>query len=67
MSAANPAPAEVKALREALQAAEGLGITAAQTRCADMLHTATRVWQQWEHGDRKMHPAFWELINSKTQ
>jgi DNA (cytosine-5)-methyltransferase 1 len=62
-----PTPADVLALRESLQAREHLGITAAQDRCAEMLHTSRRAWQQWEHGDRKMHPAFWELIRIKTE
>jgi len=62
-----PAPSMVLALRESLQAREHLGITAAQDRCAEMLHTSRRAWQQWEHGDRKMHPAFWELIRIKIR
>lgn len=32
-----------------------------------MLHTTVRVWQQWEAGDRRMHPAFWELFMIKAK
>lgn len=61
----NPTTTEVIALREKLQGENNLGITAAQDKCAELLHTSRRAWQQWERGDRKMHPAFWELINLK--
>lgn len=60
-----PEPAEVRAIRERIQQRESMGITSAQDRCAEMLHTSRRAWQQWERGDRKMHPAFWELISTK--
>lgn len=53
-----PSPAEVRAAREAA------GLT--QTAAAALLHTTCRTWQQWEAGDRKMHPAFWELFRIKT-
>lgn len=55
--ASNPAPEEVRAAREAA------GLT--QTAAAGLLHTTCRVWQQWEIGDRRMHPAFWELFRIK--
>lgn len=57
--ARNPAPAEVIALREALQAARSIGITAAQQYCAERMFTTLRVWQGWERGERRMHPLFW--------
>ena len=62
----NPAAQEVKAAREAIQTAKGMGITAAQDWCAEQVHTTRRVWQQWESGDRRMHPAFWELFRIKS-
>ena len=62
----SPLPAEVVKLRESIQAREGLGITAAQDLCAGMLHTSRRAWQQWERGERTMHPAFWELARIKS-
>lgn len=61
----NPTPSEIKKLREKMQQDQGLGITSAQDYCAEQLHTSRRAWQQWEVGDRKMHPAFWELVNIK--
>lgn len=54
----NPLPKEI------LDARKSLGIT--QTRAAAMVHTTCRVWQQWESGKRKMHPAFWELFTVKA-
>lgn len=62
----NPDRIKVVALREGIQSRSGLGITAAQDRCAAMLYTSRRTWQQWERGERKMHPAFWELIQIKS-
>ena len=53
----NPLPIEIRAAREAA------GIT--QTVAAELVHTTCRTWQQWEAGDRKMHPAFWELFRIK--
>ena len=38
-----------------------------QTQAAALLHTTCRVWQQWEAGDRSMHPAFWELFCIKAK
>lgn len=63
----NPKPSEVLELREKLQESKYLNITAAQDYCAKLVHTSRRAWQQWEKGDRKMHPAFWELITIKLQ
>ncbi len=63
----NPDPAEVMAVREAIQADRGIGITEAQDWCAAALHTSRRAFQQWEAGDRRMHPAFWELLQIKTK
>lgn len=34
---------------------------------ATLVHTTCRVWQQWEAGDRRMHPAFWELFRIKSR
>jgi len=55
---ANPKPAAVKAAREAA------GLT--QDAAAQVLHTTITVWQQWEYGLRRMHPAFFELFQIKT-
>jgi DNA-binding transcriptional regulator YiaG len=54
----HPTTEQIKALRA--QA----GIT--QEMAATILHTTRRAYQQWEAGDRKMHPAFWELFLIKN-
>jgi putative transcriptional regulator len=56
--ASSPDPAEVLAARTAA------GLT--QTEAADLVHTTLRSWQQWEAGDRRMHPAFFELFTIKA-
>jgi len=55
--ARNPPPAEIRAAREAA------GIT--QTQAGALVHASLRNWQQWEAGDRRMHPGLWELFNIK--
>lgn len=54
----NPAPDEIRAAREAA----GLS----QTEAAALIHCALRGWQEWEAGNRRMHPAFWELWRIKV-
>lgn len=54
----NPTPEEIRAAREAA----GLS----QTAAGAAVHTTCRTWQQWEAGDRRMHPAFWELFRLKV-
>ena len=58
-AARNPSPEEIRARREV----GGLS----QTAAAELIHTTCRVWQQWEAGDRRMHPAFWELFKTKSE
>ena len=53
----SPTPADIRTAREAV------GLT--QTDAAMLVHTTCRVWQQWEAGDRRMHPAFFELFIRK--
>jgi DNA-binding transcriptional regulator YiaG len=55
----SPAPEDVLAARQAA------GLT--QTQAAALVHTGLRTWQQWEAGDRGMHPAFWELFIIKSR
>lgn len=62
-----PDPDQVRAAREAVQADRGMGITAAQDWCAKQVHTSRRAWQQWERGERRMHPAFWDLFCRKAR
>ncbi|MDQ3270768.1 MAG: XRE family transcriptional regulator [Pseudomonadota bacterium] len=56
--ASSPAPADIKATRQAA----GLS----QTAAGALAHTTCRVWQQWEAGDRRMHPAFWDLFQRRV-
>lgn len=53
----SPAPEEIRAARTAA----GLS----QSAAAELVHSKLRTWQQWEAGDRKMHPALWELFRLK--
>ena len=55
----NPLPAEIRRSREAA------GLT--QTQAAALLHCGLRAWQKWESGERRMHPAMWELFQIKTR
>ena len=57
-AARNPTPEEIRAAREAA----GLS----QTAAGALVHTTCRTWQQWEAGDRRMHPAFFELFSIKV-
>lgn len=54
----SPTPDQVKAAREAA------GLT--QGQAAAITHSALRTWQQWEAGDRAMHPGLWELFRLKA-
>lgn len=55
---ANPSVEDIRIAREEI----GLS----QTAAAALVHTTCRTWQQWEAGDRRMHPAFWELFRIKS-
>lgn len=55
----NPTPAEIL---EARQKAD-----LSQEEAARLVHSVRNAWQQWEYGDRKMHPAFWELFQRKVK
>lgn len=52
-----PTPAEIRAAREAA------GLT--QTQAAQLVHGTLRAWQEWEAGNRRMHPGLWELFRLK--
>lgn len=54
----NPTPEQIK------EARRKVGLT--QTQAGALVHTTVRTWQQWEAGDRRMHPAFWELFQIKA-
>jgi hypothetical protein len=57
---------QVKAMRQLVQHALESGITVAQDWCAESLHIDRRNFQRYESGDRRMHPAFWELLSLKV-
>ncbi len=58
MTCISPMPFEIRAAREAA------GIT--QSAAGALVCCQLRTWQQWEAGDRKMHPGLWELFKIKT-
>ena len=53
----NPTPDEIRAARDAA------GLT--QHQAADLIHGTERAWQEWEAGNRRMHPGLWELFRKK--
>lgn len=54
----NPTPEQI------FNARKKAGLT--QTSAGAVIYKKLRTWQQWENGDRKMDPAFWELFNIKV-
>jgi len=54
----NPTPDEIRTKREQV------GLT--QTSAAHVVYSTCRAWQQWEAGDRRMHPGLWELFKLKV-
>ena len=59
MTHSNPSPTLIRATRKER------GLT--QTAAAALVHTTCRTWQQWEAGDRRMHPGFWALFQLQIQ
>lgn len=55
---ASPSPADIRAARAAA------GLT--QTEAARVIHSTLRAWQEWEAGNRQMHPGLWELFRLKV-
>jgi DNA-binding transcriptional regulator YiaG len=55
----NPAPAAILAAREACDLT--------QEAASALVHSGLRTWQQWEAGDRRMHPGLWELFQIKSK
>ena len=53
-----PLPEEIK------QARRDAGLT--QTQAAKMIYCSLGAWKKWEAGERKMHPAFFELFLIKN-
>ena len=58
-TSSNPAPIDIIVARKAA------GMT--QTAASDLVYSSCRSWQQWEAGDRRMHPAVWELFKIKVE
>jgi DNA-binding transcriptional regulator YiaG len=50
----SPKPDEIKDMRQFA--------ILTQKEAADLICASERTWQQWESGDRRMHPAFWKLF-----
>lgn len=58
LTATAPEPDEIRAARALA------GLT--QTEAGDRVYASLRTWQQWEAGDRGMHPGLFELFRIKT-
>lgn len=56
--ASNPTPQAIRDKRG------NLNLT--QTEAAKLVYSSLRAWQQWESGERRMHPGLWELFVIKT-
>jgi DNA-binding transcriptional regulator YiaG len=54
----NPSSEGIKAARAAA------GLT--QPGAADVIYSTVRTWQDWESGQRRMHPGLFELFVLKT-
>lgn len=54
-----PTPEQVK------QARKDAGLT--QSAAGALVHVSERTWQKWEHGERHMSPAVWELFQIKVK
>jgi hypothetical protein len=62
----NPTKDDILSFREWVQERYSYGVTFAQDHCSGLIHANRRSWQKWETGERKMHPAFWELVQLKS-
>ncbi|HEX5077697.1 MAG TPA: helix-turn-helix domain-containing protein [Geminicoccaceae bacterium] len=57
-SARNPSPAEIRQARDTAQLT--------QTQAAEKIGGTLRAWQDYEGGQRRMHPGLFELFLIKT-
>jgi putative transcriptional regulator len=55
----SPKPEEIRA--------ERLRLGLSQTEAGAVIYASLRAWQEWEAGNRRMHPAFWALFLAKTK
>ena len=58
-AASNPAPDAIKEARAAA------GLT--QTAAAHLIGGTMRAWQEYEAGNRRLHPGLWELFLLKSK
>lgn len=56
-ASANPTPEQIRAARAAA--------SLTQTEASALIHGAMRAWQEYEAGNRRMHPGLWELFRMK--
>ena len=61
----SPAPNDVLRMRFAVQKQTGWTAERAKRWCADQLYVGITKWHNWETGKQAMHPAFWELAQTK--
>jgi DNA-binding transcriptional regulator YiaG len=54
----NPTPEEIVTARS--------DSNLTQTQAAEVVYCTLNAWQKWEAGERRMHPAIWELFRIKT-
>ena len=54
----SPSADQIKAVRQ--------NAKLSRKEAAAMLHASVRTWEKWEVGERRMHPAFWELFKTKV-
>lgn len=55
----SPSPDKIRTAREAA------GLT--QEQAGALIYAARRAWQDWERGERAMHPGLWELFCLKSK
>ncbi|MCA8003520.1 helix-turn-helix domain-containing protein [Burkholderia metallica] len=55
---------EIPAEEEIVLVRNAAGLT--QREAAALVHTTMRTWRSWEAGERRMHPAIWELFHLKV-
>lgn len=55
----SPKPEAIKAARAAA------GLT--QLAAAELVYSTARAWQSWEYGEKRMHPAVFELFDLKAR
>ncbi len=48
-----------------LKARKAAGLT--QREAAEKCYSALRSWQDWEYGQRRMHPAIWQVFLQATE